>query len=95
MLNPLLLVPPALLGRLLVRLPQSVDSREDEQKTADIVADLSQQPCESSSQEQSQDGHQRLEEAEDHSCFEPCVSIDAGEANANSGREEARGQEKR
>ena len=88
-LSTLLLVAPAMLGGMLAGLPQDVDSREDEEPSAGVVADVSEQPCEPLSQEQSQDGHQRLEEAEDHPCFEPCLSIDAGESNANGGCEVA------
>ena len=80
---PLLLVALALLGGMLAGLPQGVDSRKDEEPSTDVVADVSEQPREPLSQEQSQDGHQRLEEAEDHPCFEPCLSIDAGESDAN------------
>src|SRR5260370_2550070 len=88
-LSTLLLVSLALVGGMLAGLPQGVDSRKDEEPSADIVADVSKQPCEPLSQQQSQDGHQSLEEAEDHSCFEPCLNIDAGESNANGSCEVA------
>ena len=88
-LNTLLLVALARFRGMLAGLPQGVDSRKDEEPSTDVVSDVSEQPCEPMSQQQSQDGHQCLEEAEDHPCFEPCLSIDAGESNANGGCEVA------
>src|SRR2546426_10780211 len=65
-LNTLLLVALALLGGMLAGLPQGVDSRKDEEPSTDVVADVPEQSCEPLSQQQSQDGHQSLEDAEDH-----------------------------
>ncbi len=65
-LSTLLLVALARFRGMLAGLPQGVDSRKDEEPSANVVADVSEQPCEPLSQQQSQDGHQSFEEAEDH-----------------------------